>query len=221
MIRNLAIPHAIRVSYNLDRLDDFMKALNPYVYIYGYEIKAERPHYHIYVETDMTYAQVKYQLIKYFCDKTHRGNSVYAFSKIEYRDEDTNLPLKYIGYCTKENNYKYENISDEDLKSAISIESKTQESIKEKKKSKQTQLQILCGILESLSTKDEEYINIKNNATGTTWTKDDIINLVITYYKEKEILIRQFQLVSLCQTLALKYTPTYEYELRHKLNDLI
>lgn len=48
-------------------------------------------------------------------------------------------------------------------------------------------------------------------------TKEYVVNSVLDFYTKTNRLIRKFMLVSLCQTLCLKYIPTYHKDLQQDL----
>jgi len=110
-----------------------------------------------------------------------------------------NYPYKYLAYISKQGNVQHRGFTTCELAWVDLYDHIVKLQIKAKKAKRVTQLQELCALVDAMKV---EHPNIPIRAS-------DIPALVVDFYKDRGILVRQFQLVSLCQTIMLKYIPTY------------
>lgn len=165
----------------------------------------ENPHCHFYFSTLKKEAAIRMYIRKTF----GRGNRVYSMKNL-----DEQYPIAYLAYCMKQGSFKIHDVPDDVLDEAKNYDNKIKNEMKEKKESKKTQLQKLMKVIEDLMDAD-------GLDDGKWWTLERVSDIVIDFYKDNEILIREFMLVSLIQTLALKYVNGYDYKFRTKLMERI
>lgn len=176
-----------------------------YSYLVGFENQeGSNPHIHAYLETNTKGPTLRASIRKYFGG----GNGSYSLKTTE---ED---PLEYIAYIIKDGRYEEENIDPELLTRALEYDRKIKAEIKEKKANRRTTLQKIEDRYFSDIVGDGPYILSKLDQHVTP---SYIAESVVSYYKEEGILIRKFMLVSLVQTLCLKYTQTYANTLKNEL----
>lgn len=106
----------------------------------------------------------------------------------------------------KEKIYRH-NLPDDIIEKAIEHDTKVKEQIKENKLNRKTQLQkIECEYFQK-----PHMVTKCGQTYEVVWSEEDVMDVVIKYYKENEILVRDFMLISLVRTLCLKYVPSYDY----------
>lgn len=184
----------------------------------------DNPHCHIFGTLKIEYKEPA--LRSYIRKAVGSGNGNYSLKKL-----DNDKPIEYLAYCLKEDTNPRHNLPEALFKEAEEYNQKVKEEIKQKKANRRTQLQIIIDDHCSHFFPSDENPNIYFYRTEPT--KDDpnqykifvgketIINLVINYFKETGTLIRQFALISIIQTLLLKYVPDYSRELYNKIDDQI
>ena len=112
----------------------------------------------------------------------------------------------YVGYKSKE------------IEEIKKYNDKVKNEIKERKAKRRTTLQKIED--EYFSEVQEDNIMLINGELRYI-TKPYVIEKVIKYHTDNNVLIRQFMIVSLCQTLCLKYVNSYSREFQQKIFDLI
>lgn len=173
-------------------------------YLYCNEVSKEGVyHIHAYFESDTPKATIRAAIRRKWGD----GNRNYSLKEL-----DEELPLEYVSYCCKDGDYHYKNIDKEFIDDCLSRNEEIQREIKEKKKSRKTTLQQI----EHEYFQDVDEHNVKNDEYIT---KEYVVDSVLNYYKTKNVLIRRFMIVSLCQTLCIKYVNSYERQFREKILD--
>lgn len=184
----------LRVDLEVVSLDVVLHLIDSVsnVYCYVREKLDTNPHAHFYLETVVKEATIRNKLRKLGLT----GNGKYSMKHV-----DKAMPVEYLAYMLKEGKPVYVNIPPEVIEESKKYNEEVKASIKAKKEAKKTQLQQIEEDIPDLSERDVH----------------GIINGVVMWYKEKGILIRQFQLTSICQTLALKYTPDYVQKLENKI----
>lgn len=186
---------------NLDTIEDVLKKYTS-KYIVSLENEGkENPHTHSYIETDTKQATLRNVLRKTF----GAGNSSYSLKEL-----DEQSPKEYLAYVIKEKNYRH-NLSEEVIKQAKEYDEKVKEGIKEKKQGRKTQLQKI----------EEMYAEELKDLPCRGFGIAKITQLVVGYFKETGILVREFAMVSIVQTLSLKYVPEYAGDLERRILDKI
>lgn len=193
-------PYKLRVDLSDTTLEDVLKCLRDcYAYAYVLEGKmTDNPHVHFYLYTMVKDATLRKRLRNLKLS----GNKSYSLKELGEKD-----PIEYFAYMMKEGTPVWHNIDAKVISDSADYNKKVRDSIKKTKEAKKTILQQLIDIIDAKGDDD--------------WTKVEIMNIVIDFYKKRCVLVREFQLVSLCQTLCLKYVPLYDRELARRLYDRI
>lgn len=153
------------------------------------------PHSHYYLEMEG-----KPTALRAYIRKTvGAGNGIYSLVEL-----DTEKPVEYLAYCIKGADYTSHNI---DLEPAKSHDFKIKNDRVKLKKEKKTVLQLII----------EHY---KYDETGIS-DRATCIDQVILYHKEKGVLIREFAMISIVQTLLLKYDSDYSVTLSFNIHKAI
>ena len=198
-------------SHDLDQIGELVRRYTS-CYLFCLEnVGEENPHSHFYLEL---LPGAKVPAIRAFIRKwTGGGNGKYSMKAVEYR------PIAYLAYCTKEGSYTT-NLPTELIKEAIAYDERVKIELKEKKKSRRTVLQkIEDKYFLSGEMAETNGHSIRLRPDGSYWGQESIVHVVVDYYRSEGILVRQFMLVSLCQTLCLKYVPSYDYSFERKILD--
>lgn len=170
---------------------------SPDCYLVAVEgLDGENPHSHYYLEMEENTAT---NLRAYIRRTVGTGNRVYSCS-----EADSEKPVEYLAYCIKCADYQSHNI---DLTAAKSHDYKIKDDRVRIKKERKSVLQSII----------EHY---KYDETGIM-DASTCIDQVILYHREKGVLIREFFLVSLVQTLLLKYLPEYSVTLAFNIHRAI
>lgn len=178
-------------------------------YLYTYENTGEEnPHVHMYLQLSKQSRTVRAYIRKVFGS----GNGVYSLKEL-----DEQYPIEYLAYCMKLGEPTH-NLPNEIIDKAKSYDLDVKRSMKEKKSSRRTQLQILDDII---GTECELQGDVYVRSNGLIPCKEFVVDTVIRYYKDEKKLVREFMIVSLVQSLCLKYVPSYDYELKRKILDRI
>ena len=190
--------YKLRVDTVAVSLNDVVKMVGNYStgYMFSREGGTDNPHLHFYIETTTKEPTIRSNLRKLGLS----GNGSYSLKSL-----DSQYPTEYIAYMIKEGDYTCKNIPDSVIEDAKVFNSKVKEEIKLKKQAKKTQLQCV-----------EEYVH----SLGKDCTRFGLsswLRCVLMYYKDSGILVREFQIIAISQTLYLKYSD----EGLQKLNDMI
>ena len=165
----------------------------------------ENKHAHFYLETITKQPTIRSNMRKL----VGSGNRSYSMGKLTPTDGYT-YPIEYLSYMTKEGTVTYINFSEEEIDSINSYAEKIREDIKKKKKS--------TSVVDEI----EKYILDFYPDTQTTWScHPEIVRLTLSYYKESGKCIREFQIVSMVQTLLLKNDPAYQKQLSSRILEKI
>lgn len=175
-------------------------------YVIGYEVGElnERPHYQIYFESRSLKRTLEVPFRNQAKAAGLKGNAGWFLQVCEDR-------IKTIAYCLKDNDYLIEGISEADLQVAKEYDISVKNGLKTRKSNKRTQLQCIEDVYA------EELKSLPHRGFGIA----EITKLVVRYFKESGTLIREFALVSIVQTLALKYVPEYQGDLERRLLDKV
>lgn len=156
---------------------------------------SDNPHCHLYIEllSDPFVKTPTSAIRKAIRQKYGSGNGSYSLKEL-----DAPYPLEYLAYCIKEKDYITSDAFDlSKLKEAKAYDLKIKTEIRERKKARRTILQIL----------EEE-----NDFSDPTIDSNRVIDIVLEFYKNRNTLVRKFQVVSLCRTILLKYSESYKIE---------
>lgn len=200
----------VTVGYeNFDKLEKYFQKISPECYVLAFEDKDKkgRPcleHFHGYVETEVKEYTVRAQLRK--------------IGKYSYIKAAERMPFEYLAYNIKYNDARYVGISDELLEKYRAHNREVKTMIKENKKKRM-----------SVKSKIEVMFKEQYKYNGTNWldsegcvpTKDAIMDIVLAYYRESDSLVREFFIVSMCQTFCLKYVPSYYYDFKRRVYEKI
>lgn len=161
---------------------------------------SENPHCHGFFATTTKPATIRSNLRKQF----GTGNGSYSMKEL---DED--YPLEYIAYIIKEGDYIEHNMPPEILVKAKEHDTQVKLELKAKKEKKKT---VLAQI-------DEKYFSDAVNGIldDNFITKEYVVDKVLEYYRESKGLIREFMIVSICQTLCLKHVRSYERYFKNRI----
>lgn len=179
--------------------------LNKYceAYLFCYETKTKygkptEPHFHAYMETTTQDATLRLNL-RTLVPRGEGGNKTYSLTKLKKTSQQA------CAYFMKEADYEYHNLSEDFISECQACMQTQQEEHKEKKKAKTTQLQDLISVIEDMKTKTTRPIN-----------ELMVVDVVHTYFEEKDVLYRQFQVDCLLKTLMMRYVPGYKDFLRRQ-----
>lgn len=163
-------------------------------YLYCSEnVGADNPHSHLYLELSEKNKDQP-ALRTYIRKNVGSGNRCYSLVKL-----DEFKCVEYLAYVIKGGDYLVHNLC---LVSAKDYDFNVKSDIKKKKKTPQT-------VLSDIEATFQYSGNI---------SQYQIIENVIQYHKTKGTLIREFALVSLCQTLCLKYSEGYQHTLSFNIS---
>ena len=149
---------------------------------------------------------------------TARGNAIYSLSEMTLDNQP--FAVEYLAYMCKEGKvYLSELFPTDWLQLAKQADAVVKASIKEKRKQKGTVLQVIeSAVLENWETISDGY---RVNPDGEILTSNTLVPFVVKLTKAKGTLVREFALVSIIQTLLLKYDPSFEDILQTKLLEKI
>lgn len=192
--------HKLRVDLSdevpMSAVHDVVRSLSN-TYLYCVEGGDENPHCHFYVELSKTSVTLRNKLKALGL----RGNASYSLKSLDER-----YPIEYLAYIVKQSRWKNHGVPQDVLELALAHDLKVKEQMAEKKLSRRTQLQKIEDACKFSELKDPP-------------SADCIIKAVVAYYKESGTLVREFQLVAISQTLALKYSPKYDSMLASRIYD--
>ncbi len=154
------------------------------------------PHLHFYLSGGE--GPTRYHLRK-LCGA---GNAGYSLKQM-----DEEYPIEYLSYMMKEGEIIWNNVPQEKINEAVAWQAKVKAEMLEKKEKRKTRLQ-----------KIEEYIIGKG--LDVCWNGSHAMYItrnVILYYKENELLVREFAMVSQIQTLCLKMVEGYSSQLEDNI----
>ncbi len=178
------------------------------------QIEGANPHCHLYIQLLANEEAFRTHLRKKF----GAGNGSYSLKKLS-----SEKCVEYLAYCMKEKDWQSSGIDQELLDEAEAYDLKIKNEIKEKKKARRTILETLEDNIDWVAMENE----IKSShlycyeEDATVWPPY-ILDAVMDYYIEKKVLIRSFQVESVCVTLLLNHSEAYKKLYRKKLlNQLV
>jgi len=186
-------------TINHQDVKDLLEKYSPDCWVYSREKTGTlNEHVHCYLETRSNSATIRTQIRRKFGS----GNGKYSLKEL-----DEQRPIEYMAYIIKDNVFFYHNIDDFTIVEYQEYNMDVVDEMKRKKNSRKTQL-------ETLKEKAEE-------TPGQIDSIESCVDFVVQYYKDTGKLVRKFQIISLAQTLALKYVPEYEHSLSASIYSLM
>lgn len=192
-------------------------------YIYCKEhVNGSNYHTHWYIETHYVEHTVR-QFIRNSLKL--KGGPGYNCHSCDYR------PLEYIRYMfsnPQEEGVQSNYLTEDERKYYQEEEEKVQSLLVAKKvdKKKKSSSSVLALMREELLSKFKEGSIVKGRQTYLledpeqglmSPTKTDILYHVIEYYRLNKIQVREFQMLSQCQTLCFEFVNGYDYEFSKRL----
>ena len=161
----------------------------------------ENAHCHIYIETLVKNATIRNRIRKDF----GTGNGAYSMKSL-----DEVKPIEYLAYCIKDKDFHFEGFTSEEIEKIKAYDKKIKEQMKEKKQNRKTVLTLIEESMFSDAYLDNGHWLYKHtDGTSRYFCKEIVITRVVDYYKNTGKLVREFAMVSQCQTLLLKYHSGY------------
>lgn len=173
-------------------LDVVMHFSNVYMYC-SEDSDGDNPHCHFYLEVDKGSAAVRTKLRSLGL----KGNSSYSLKELDERN-----PVEYLAYMMKGKDWKNCGVPEDIIEEAKNYDKKVKAQMKEKKAQRRTVLQ-----------KIEDEYDLPKVWGDAPPTLKQVVSKVVEYHKKSGVLIREFAMVSITQTLCLKYMPSYESHL--------
>lgn len=176
-----------KIRIDTQSYDLVQKLMDKYAerYLYTFEkIGTPDMHVHIYMETRHKEPAIRRMIRSRFGS----GNGVYSMKRVELE------PIEYLAYCVKAGKPTH-NLGDELIEKANAHDEKVKLSLKAKKESRRSQLDLIS-----------EFV-------GEEKELDIIIHRVIDYYREKGTLFRRFFVQSVAETIWLQNNPDYAAEM--------
>lgn len=189
-------------------------------------------HTHIYLEISKSIASLRQHIQKII----GTGNGAYSLKALKLQsplEEEHLLPIDALQYIMKEQPEVpppecYSGITPEEIQMIFEISKNRSKDLKANKK-KETPIwkQIYQSVdwqsppqeytyIHSLQMNEKDQVlERKMRIDYPNW----VVDVVIKYYEEKEVLIRKFQLVSTIQTILLRVSPEYKGALRQSILD--
>lgn len=140
----------------------------------------DNPHMHFYLETNSKHTAMRQQL-RNLCGK---GNGAYSLKSTEEK------PIEYLAYMLKEGQITYVNIPQETIEESEKYNAKVKSEINQKKKDKK-----------SMFEKISEYIESRPD--------EHVINSIIQYHIDNDILVFRSRILSYYDTYCLKNDANY------------
>lgn len=198
----------IDIKESIDR-SDILGMFDKYftTYLIAFEgTETENPHCHGYIETETKQATIRLNIRKRFGG----GNGSYSLKAL-----DEQFPLEYLAYMIKDGEFINHGVPEAVLVKAKEHDIKVKKEMKEKKLARRTVLQQI----------DEAYFsqveNGLNKEIDMFVSEEFVVSKVLEFYKEKDQLVRQFMIVSLCQTLCIRYVNGYQQRFQDKILEML
>lgn len=168
---------------DMDQVVAWIREVSPEVHAYVKEKDEENPHVHGYLQTAVKLRTLRSQLRKL----AGSGNGRYSLKEV------SQSPIEYLAYMLKEAKPVYVGLEDV-LEEVYAYNEKVKEGIQEKKEKKKTQLQ-----------KVEEYAISSYSKDISEMPLSYWVRLTVEWFKVSGSLFREFQVISISQTLFLKH----------------
>lgn len=185
----------ISQDINLDEITDFIhEKCNSYAYVIEGVVK-DNPHIHYYLDLKCGTEVVRKKLR----DLGLKGNKSYSLTNL-----DEQYPIEYLAYMMKEDKIKTYNIPSEVLDKAKTQQIKVSNQIKEKKEARKSVVQ---KIIEQIP-KSDNYTHME---------KRMILDTIIQYHVDNNLLVNENRLKSLFQSVMVKIDSGYKNRLIDKI----
>lgn len=196
--------YKLRVDLQITTVSELIKTLEKGTDAYAYvtEKLDTNPHIHFYLATTVSNAALRARIRNI----AGKGNKSYSLKVIEEQ-----YPIEYLAYLHKEGEVTYVNVPNEIIEKAKAYNALVAAEIKEKKANKKTQVQKIIAHIEALQ---EENPNIG-------WNPPNVTKLVIEYYRDNCILVREFAIIANVQTILLQKCPEYYKTLYSRIQERI
>lgn len=216
--------YAIRITYehllNVDYqrcVDMLLKDVKRY-YIVNETSSQNVGHLQAWVDLgDMKVATFRRHLREFTRSHSEAGDSGNKYFSCKQCDEE--LPPSLLSYFMKEDRKPITNLLEEDLKEAVKQQEKYKQDIKDKIANKKPVLEKIDDIIQSRMVDGRCYID--EQGCKRVWTEFTIYDVVMEYIMSSKSLVREFFVVSLCQTLCLRYVGSYNGRFKSRILDKI
>lgn len=210
----------LRVSHlgnTYEQVRDIVKKYSPDCWFGCYEIsKQDVPHSHWYLELKVSPENVRRSIRDLKSEKDKTGNRIYSL-----RELDDEKPATYIAYIMKDGQIEHHGFTEEKIAECLAEDKRIKEEMAALKVKKRP---ILLEISERLEAKlqDNEYpAMISGELRYVPLTPYHLTDEVIAYFLDTGKLVREFMMISVVQTLCLKYIPRYRYTLKSRIMEKI
>ncbi len=165
-------------------------------YCYVVEKLDTNPHIHFYLETLVRNPALR-KRIRLLVGS---GNKSYSLKRVE------KYPIEYLAYLLKEGKPTYVNIPDGVIKDSHVYNTRVREEIKAKKAAKLSKADIITKLM---------------SEAKIPFHIPYVTQYVLNYYKKFSLPIREYQMISLIQTILFRESDGYESVLTKRLLDKI
>lgn len=206
-------------SENPNSFSDLLELLDSSFDEYAYVREtATELHYHFYIVTYLDDAKFRYKLRKILGTGGSKGNAVFSLTKLVF--DHSGYALEYLSYMQKTKTPIWH--SDSFPKKVIEEAGRMSlEFDKEREKRKPKSIIKQLYELFEEEFKYDEHSERWLDSDSQCANSNNVLSLVINYFKEKECPIRESSIISYTQTLLLKYDPTYGDNLHSRLIEKI
>lgn len=167
-------------------------------YCYVVEQLETNPHIHFYLETLVLQPALRARIRKL----VGSGNGTYSLKNTEEH------PIEYLAYLLKEGTPIYFNIPEGVRTLSVEYDAKVKAERKALKASRETRLQKL-----------KTFIAKGLEEAKANWNLPNVTRLTLLYYKEEQLLVREFAIVSQIQTILLQEDDEYFRVLSNRIRD--
>lgn len=146
---------------------------------------------------------------------TEDGESGNKFFSCKQCDEE--LPPSLLAYFMKEDGNPVTNLLESDLSEAVKRQEEYKQDIRQKKENRKSVLQKIDEIIVKKSEGCGQGMYRADDGELYYWTTETIYDIVMNYTMETKSLVREFFIISLCQTLSLRYVNSYDYTFKNRI----
>lgn len=203
-----------KLRIDIDHHDDSLThGLDKYSYIVE-NPTGSNPHIHYHLITTFTrdtFVKRVKKLSEYSATESGKhGNGFYSLSLMK---PDDNGYLRYDAYLCKQGLPTYHGYSIDEIVEIENFQEKVKVEIASSKKARRTQYQCIV---------DEYFAGAEDGVTGDmVITIQYCVESVVDYYRKNLILVREFMMQSLIQTLCLHYVPYFRLNFISHLRDKV
>lgn len=170
------------------------------VFCYVREKLDNNPHAHFYIESTTK----EHTMRKHIREKLGlKGNGSYSLKQVE-KD-----PIAYLAYMMKEGEPQFVNISSEVIDESISYNDVVKNSIKEKKEKKKSMIE---RVRNHLANTMPDY-----PVKYTLEKYEEIYTKIIDFHIDNGVMLREFQLKSIFNTIGCECAPRFKTQYINKL----